>query len=48
MYVFRNLTEVRERTERWMTDYNEQIPHDSLGDLTPVEYRLHHRPEPLV
>lgn len=47
-YVFRNLNEVRERTERWMTDYNEQIPHDALGDLTPVEYRLHHHPEPLV
>ena len=45
LYVFRNLTEVREHTERWMADYNEQIPHDALNDLTPVEYRLHHHPE---
>lgn len=27
MYVFRNLTEVRERTERWRAHYHEQIPH---------------------
>jgi putative transposase len=45
MYVFRTLAEVRERTEIWMTDYNEVLPHDSLGDLTPVEYRVLHHPE---
>lgn len=45
MYVFRNLTEVREHTERWLHDYNEEIPHDSLGDLTPAEYRQLHQPE---
>lgn len=45
MYVFRNLTEVREQSERWRIDYNEQIPHDSLDDLTPVEFRILHHPE---
>lgn len=45
MYVFRNLTEVREVTENWLRQYNEEIPHDSLNDLTPVEYRLFHAPE---
>ena len=45
MYVFRNLTEVREHTERWLRDYNEEIPHDSLGDLTPAEYRQLNQPE---
>ena len=45
MYVFRTLEEVRERTEVWMKDYNEELPHDSLGDLTPVEYRVFNHPE---
>lgn len=45
LYVFRNLTEVREHTERWLHDYNHEIPHDSLGDLTPIEYRLQYHPE---
>jgi putative transposase len=38
MYAFKTLTEVREITERWMREYNEERPHDSLGDLTPWEY----------
>jgi hypothetical protein len=38
MYVFRNLTEVRELTESWMTEYNDERPHDSLEDLTPWKY----------
>lgn len=45
MYVFRNLTEVREHTEKWLRDYNEEIPHESLNDLTPVEYRQLKHPE---
>lgn len=45
MYVFKTLNEVRERTERWLADYNEELPHDALGDLTPVEYRVLHHPE---
>lgn len=40
LYLFRNLAEVREATYWWMIEYNEQQPHDSLGDLTPVEYTL--------
>lgn len=38
LYLFRNLAEVREATYWWMIEYNEQRPHDSLGDLTPAEY----------
>ncbi|MFZ5884865.1 MAG: IS3 family transposase [Chloroflexota bacterium] len=45
MYVFKTLEEVRERTEAWMRDYNEELPHDALDDLTPVEYRKLHAPE---
>lgn len=45
MYVFKTLEEVRERTESWIVDYNEELPHDALGDLTPVEYRVLHHPD---
>ena len=45
MYVFKTLEEVRERTEAWMRDYNEELPHDALNDLTPVEYRVLHHSE---
>lgn len=45
MSVFRTLEEVRERTEAWMKDYNEELPHDTLRDLTPVKYRVFHHPE---
>ena len=38
MYVFRTLNEVRDLTENWITEYNDERPHDSLGDLTPWEY----------
>jgi len=44
MYVFKNLQEVKERTELWMNDYNEH-PHNSLNGMTPVEYRLFHQPQ---
>jgi putative transposase len=45
LYVFRTLSEVREHTDLWLRDYNEDIPHDALNDLTPVEYRQVHDPE---
>ena len=31
-------------SEAWENDYNEELPHDALGDLTPVEYRVLHHP----
>lgn len=43
MYVFRTLNEVREISENWMREYNEERPHDSLGDLTPWEYLAKHQ-----
>jgi putative transposase len=38
LYLFNDLEEVRETTYWWMIDYNEDRAHDSLDDLTPVEY----------
>ncbi|OAT24869.1 transposase [Buttiauxella ferragutiae ATCC 51602] len=39
-YLFRTLNEVREITERWLTEYNSERPHESLNNLTLEEYRL--------
>ena len=38
-YLFLRLDDVREAAHWWMIEYNEQRDHDSLGDLTPSEYR---------
>jgi hypothetical protein len=40
MYVFQTLNEVREQTETWIKEYNEERPHESLRDLTPREFLL--------
>ena len=46
MYVFRTLSEVREITDRWIREYNEERPHDALDDLTPNEYlAINEQPE---
>lgn len=37
-YLFDALDQVRDITERWMTDYNENRPHESLGNKSPKEY----------
>lgn len=38
MYVFKTLNEVKELTDNRVREYNEERPHDSLEDLTPIEY----------
>jgi len=38
LYLFRMLNEVRRMTEEWRDRYNNERPHDSLNDMTPVEY----------
>ena len=38
MFVFKHLKEVQEITEGWVKQYNEERPHESLGNLTPKEY----------
>jgi len=39
-YLFRTLQEVRDITEKWLDEYNQERPHESLGNLTPEEYRI--------
>lgn len=39
-YLFDTLDEVRDAVWDWQIEYNEERPHDSLNDLTPLEYRL--------
>lgn len=41
-YLFRTLNEVREITEKWLSEYNCERPHESLNNMIPEEYRLHH------
>lgn len=38
-YIFRNIEDVRELTERWRLDYNAKRPHEALGNMTPLEYK---------
>jgi putative transposase len=38
LYIFSRLSEVREITDRWLKEYNQERPHESLGNLTPAEY----------
>jgi putative transposase len=37
-YVFSSLEEVREVTEEWIADYNNERPHDSLGRVPPLTF----------
>lgn len=37
-HLFVSLDDVREAIHWWIIEYNEERPHDSLHDLTPIEY----------
>jgi len=44
-YIFSRLSEVREITDRWLQEYNEERPHEALGGLTPAEHLMANSPE---
>lgn len=39
-HLFEDIAQVKEFSEQWMWEYNNERPHDSLEDLTPVEHLL--------
>ena len=39
-YVFESLQEVRLMTEDWLHRYNHHRPHESLGRIPPVAFRV--------
>jgi putative transposase len=39
-YVFETLGDVRRMTAEWLIRYNEQRPHESLGNLSPRQYLM--------
>lgn len=38
-YLFYDLYQVKQLTEEWIEEYNERRPHQSLNNLTPIEWR---------
>jgi putative transposase len=39
-YVFFELHEVRDLTEKWKDEYNNRRPHEALQNMTPNEWKL--------
>jgi len=38
LYIFNSLSEVRDHTEVFIREYNEERPHESLGNMTPIDF----------
>jgi putative transposase len=41
--VFSNLAEVKMWSDEFEQDYNEHRPHESLGNLSPLQYKQKHQ-----
>ncbi len=39
-YLFKNIKEVIEITKNWITEYNEERPHESLENMSPIQYKV--------
>jgi len=40
LFASKGIKEVREVTEEWMFDYNNNRPHSALNNKTPAEYAM--------
>jgi putative transposase len=38
MNIFENIHQVRDKIDEFLEDYNNNHPHDSLGDMSPIEF----------
>jgi putative transposase len=43
-YVFDSIEQVRDVTEIWLREYNEERPHDSLGRVPPLMFMPRQQP----
>jgi len=41
-YVFRSLSEVKEKVDEWKYDYNHHRPHEALDNLSPIKFLQRH------
>ena len=48
VHQFASLAEAQARLEVWRCDYNQQLPHSSLGNLTPDEVVGHRQAQQIV
>ena len=37
-YLFDNIRQVQEITEQWLYEYNENRPHEALGNILPTQF----------
>ena len=37
-WIFTDLAQVCEETQRWLEEYNTVRPYESLGDISPLEF----------
>lgn len=47
-HIFTSLSEVREKVQEWMADYNYQRPHEALDNLSPIEFLKRHNKKQIL
>ena len=39
-YIFENISQVRILAEEWKDEYNQTRPHEALGGMTPIQFKI--------